>query len=57
MSTRWRGTVVYVCSLVVIGAAAFARYGGTPVEEVAPSVVSPVVGPTAAASPSGAPPG
>lgn len=28
MSARWRGTVVYVGSLVVIGAAAFAKYGG-----------------------------
>jgi uncharacterized protein with FMN-binding domain len=28
MSARWRGTAVYVGSLVVIGAAAFAKYGG-----------------------------
>ncbi|WP_454853297.1 FMN-binding protein [Promicromonospora soli] len=28
MSARWRGTVVYIGSLVVIGAAAFAKYGG-----------------------------
>lgn len=28
MSARWRGTLVYVGSLAVIGAAAFAKYGG-----------------------------
>jgi hypothetical protein len=28
MSARWRGTLVYLGSLAVIGAAAFAKYGG-----------------------------
>lgn len=54
MSTRWRGTLVYVGSLAVIGAAAFAKYGGVLGQEEQ-GATSAFASPSGSVTPSSAP--